>query len=67
RKPITVEVWNSNAVKDQFMGQVVLTADLNDKSGPQKLQLRKRGSQAANEMPGTVTLRVVSARELTAM
>ena len=62
-----LQVWNSNSVKDQFMGQVVLTADLNDRSEPQKLQLRKRGSQAADEMPGTIALRVVSARDLTAM
>ncbi|XP_076130179.1 calpain-5-like [Alosa pseudoharengus] len=67
RKPITVEVWNSNAVKDEFMGQVILPAGLNDPSGLQKLQLRKRGGQAAGEMPGTIILRVASARELIAM
>ncbi|XP_051512776.1 calpain-5-like [Myxocyprinus asiaticus] len=67
RKPITVQVWNSNAVKDQFMGQVVLTASLQDSSDPQKLQLRKRGRAMAEEMPGTISLRVITSRDLISM
>ncbi|XP_070699757.1 calpain-5-like [Pempheris klunzingeri] len=67
RKPITVEVWNSNAVKDEFMGQVVLSASAKDTFDPQKLQLRKRGRQMADEMPGSISLRIVTSTQLTAM
>lgn len=66
RKPITVEVWNSNAVKDEFMGQVVLSGSVDDPSGPQTLQLRKQGEQMA-EMPGTISLRIVTSTQLTAI
>ncbi|KAJ8412436.1 hypothetical protein AAFF_G00127720 [Aldrovandia affinis] len=67
RKPITVQVWNSNAVQDQFMGQVVLAASLKDPTDPQKLQLRKRGPEMADEMPGTISLRVITSSQLTDM
>lgn len=65
RKPITVEVWNSNTVKDQFMGQVVLAGSVTDSNAPQKLQLRKKGSQMADEMPGSISLRIATASKLT--
>ncbi|XP_074528860.1 calpain-5-like [Halichoeres trimaculatus] len=67
RKPITIQVWNSNAVKDEFMGQVVLSGSVKDSTDPQRLQLRKRGRQMADEMPGYISLRIVTATQLTAM
>uniref|UniRef100_A0A3B4U4V2 Calpain 6 n=1 Tax=Seriola dumerili TaxID=41447 RepID=A0A3B4U4V2_SERDU len=67
RKPITVEVWNSNAVKDEFMGQVVLSGLVKDTTDPQRLQLRKRGRQMADEMPGSIGVRIITATQLTAM
>lgn len=65
RKPITVEVWNSNAVKDQFLGQVVLSGLVKDSTDPQRVQLRKRGRRMADEMPGTISLRIVTSTQLT--
>ncbi|XP_035522893.1 calpain-5-like [Morone saxatilis] len=67
RKPITVQVWNSNAVKDEFMGQVVLSGSEKDTTDPQKLKLRKQGQQMADEMPGNIGLRIVTSTQLTAM
>uniref|UniRef100_A0A671YNS3 Calpain 6 n=1 Tax=Sparus aurata TaxID=8175 RepID=A0A671YNS3_SPAAU len=67
RKPITIEVWNSNAVKDEFMGQVVLSGSVKDPSSPQRLQLRKRGRQQADEMPGFISLRICTSTQLTAI
>lgn len=61
------QVWNSNAVKDEFMGQVVLSGSVKDSSDPQRLQLRKRGQQMADEMPGHIGLRIVTATQLTAI
>lgn len=60
-------MWNSNAVKDEFMGQVVLAGAAKDTTDPQRLQLRKRGRQMADEMPGSISLRIVTATQLTAM
>ncbi|KAF7666318.1 hypothetical protein LDENG_00110040 [Lucifuga dentata] len=67
RKPISVEVWNSNAVKDQFMGQVVLSGLVKDTTDFQRLQLRKRGRQMADEMPGTIIVKIHTSTQLTAM
>ncbi|KAJ7996655.1 hypothetical protein DPEC_G00239290 [Dallia pectoralis] len=66
-KPITVAVWNSNAVKDQFMGQVILSGSVKDSANPQRLTLRKSGSAKADEVPGTIALRIVTLAELTGM
>lgn len=60
-------MWNSNAVKDEFMGQVVLSGSPKDSPNPQKLQLRKGGRNAADEMPGSIILKVVTATQLTAI
>ncbi|XP_035482413.2 calpain-5-like [Scophthalmus maximus] len=67
RKPITVEVWNSNAVKDEFMGQVMLSGSVKDTTDPQMLRLRKRGRHMADEMPGSISLRIATSTQLTAM
>ncbi|XP_068600210.1 calpain-5-like [Brachionichthys hirsutus] len=64
RKPITVEVWNSNAVKDEFMGQVVLSGSASDTPDPQRLQLRKQGRHMADEMPGFIFVRIVTSTQL---
>jgi len=61
------KVWNSNAVKDEFLGQVVLPGSVKDEAGPQRLKLRKRGRNMADEMPGTITLRIVTSTQLTAI
>ncbi|KAG9346542.1 hypothetical protein JZ751_006853 [Albula glossodonta] len=62
---IFTDVWNSCTVQDQFMGQVILTASLRDTAELQKLQLHKRGQEIAEEMPGTITLRVITSSHLT--
>ncbi|XP_077361745.1 calpain-5-like [Festucalex cinctus] len=67
RKPLTVQIWNSNAVQDQFMGQVVLSGSAKDTTDPQRLRLRKQGRNMADEMPGSVTLRIVTSTQLTAI
>lgn len=67
RKPITVQIWNSNAVKDQFMGQVMLSGLVKDSTEAQVHRLRKQGSQMADEMPGFISLKIVTATQLTAI
>ncbi|XP_061607092.1 calpain-5-like [Phyllopteryx taeniolatus] len=67
RKPLTVQIWNSNAMQDQFMGQVVLSGSAKDTIDPQRLQLRKQGRNMADEMPGSVNLRIITSTQLTAI
>ncbi|XP_077402369.1 calpain-5-like [Vanacampus margaritifer] len=67
RKPLTVQIWNSNAVQDQFMGQVVLSGSAKDTADPQRLGLRKQGRNMADEMPGSVSLRIITSTQLTAI
>lgn len=67
RKPITVQIWNSNSVKDQFMGQVMLTGSVKDSKEAQVMRLRKQGSQSADEMPGFISLKIVTETHLTAI
>lgn len=61
------QVWNSNSVKDKFMGQVVLSGLPKDSPNPQKLQLRKGGRHTSDEMPGSITLKIVTATQLTSI
>ncbi|XP_064015484.1 calpain-6 isoform X3 [Pogoniulus pusillus] len=51
--PIIIQVWNSNVLCDQFLGQAVLAASPSDPREQQTLQLRGRGSREAAEMPDT--------------
>uniref|UniRef100_A0A8C9R1F8 Calpain-5-like n=2 Tax=Scleropages formosus TaxID=113540 RepID=A0A8C9R1F8_SCLFO len=67
RKPIIVEVWNSNALQDEFMGQVVLTASVQDSAERRNIRLQNRGQDAGDETPGTITLRVITSAQLTSM
>lgn len=59
-------MWNSNAVKDEFMGQVVLPGLENDTTQPQRLRLKKAG-QTSEDMPGSIDLKIVTSTQLTAM
>ncbi|XP_019395947.1 PREDICTED: calpain-6 [Crocodylus porosus] len=58
--PITVQVWNSNILCDQFLGQVLLAASPSDPREQQTLQLQGKGGGEADEMPGHITVKVVS-------
>ncbi|XP_074458175.1 calpain-6 isoform X1 [Larus michahellis] len=62
--PIIVQVWNSNVLCDQFLGQAVLAALPSDPREEQTLQLRGRGSREAAEVPGHITVKVFSSDDL---
>nr|XP_032622890.1 calpain-6 [Chelonoidis abingdonii] len=64
KRPIIVQVWNSNVLCDQFLGQVLLAAHPGDPREPQTLQLRGKGGREADEMPGNLTVKVVSSDDL---
>ncbi|KAM8998051.1 calpain-6 isoform 1-T2 [Ara ararauna] len=62
--PVIVQVWNSNILCDQFLGQAVLAASPSDPREEQTLQLRGRGRRAAAEVPGRITIKVFSSDDL---
>ncbi|NXW82033.1 CAN5 protein, partial [Alopecoenas beccarii] len=62
--PIIVQVWNSNILCDQFLGQAVLAASPSDPREQRTLQLRGRGAQEAIEVPGRITVKVFSSDDL---
>ncbi|KAK2545439.1 Capn6 [Columba livia] len=62
--PIIVQVWNSNILCDQFLGQAVLAASPSDPGEQRTLQLRGRGGQEAIEVPGHITVKVFSSDDL---
>ncbi|XP_018424038.1 PREDICTED: calpain-5-like [Nanorana parkeri] len=63
-KPITVQVWGSKLMCDQFLGQVLLAASPNDPQEEQALQLHNKDGREAEEMPGRVNVKVVSSDDL---
>uniref|UniRef100_A0A8C9TED8 Calpain 6 n=1 Tax=Scleropages formosus TaxID=113540 RepID=A0A8C9TED8_SCLFO len=67
RKPIIVQIWNRNVIQDQFMGQAILEASLKDSDEPQTLRLQKREQESAEAMLGTISVKVVTSRQLTDM
>ncbi|XP_063793380.1 calpain-6 isoform X2 [Pseudophryne corroboree] len=62
--PIAVQVWGSSILCDQFLGQVLLAASPNDPKEEQILQLHNKDGQAAEEMPGRITVKIVSSDDL---
>ncbi|KGL73760.1 Calpain-5 [Tinamus guttatus] len=65
--PIIIQVWNSNVLCDQFLGQALLAASPGDPREEQTLQLQGRGSREAAEVPGRITIKVFSSDDLVAL
>ncbi|MEE6497073.1 hypothetical protein FKM82_002581 [Ascaphus truei] len=63
-EPISIQVWDSNVLCDQFLGQVLLAASPGDTREVQSLQLHGRAGQEAAEMPGRINVKVVSSDDL---
>lgn len=58
------QVWNSKLLSDQFLGQAVLAASPGDAPELQTLRLRGRGGGEAAEVPGHITVKVLSSDDL---
>uniref|UniRef100_A0A673YZX9 Calpain 5 n=1 Tax=Salmo trutta TaxID=8032 RepID=A0A673YZX9_SALTR len=63
-QPILIEVYNHNVLMDSFLGQVSLTSDPGD---PQQVtvHLRDKGNHQDNDLPGTLTVSMVTSNILT--
>lgn len=57
------QVYNHNVLMDSFMGQVTLPGEQGEFQ--QTLHLRDKGNNRDNDLPGTLTIAVVSTTMLT--
>uniref|UniRef100_H0V2U3 Calpain 5 n=1 Tax=Cavia porcellus TaxID=10141 RepID=H0V2U3_CAVPO len=66
-QPITVQIWYYRVLKDEFLGQVQLKAEPDDLQPVHTLHLRGRNSRQPSDLPGTVTVHIVSRASLMAI
>ncbi|XP_078103187.1 calpain-5a [Sander vitreus] len=62
-QPISIELYNHNVLMDSFLGQVTLPAQQGDFQ--QTLHLRDKGDRRDNDLPGTITVVMVTSTVLT--
>lgn len=66
-QPITVQIWNHRVLKDEFLGQVQLKANPDERQTLHTLHLQDRSSGQPNDLPGTVAVNVLSSTSLMAV
>ncbi|CAJ0964403.1 unnamed protein product [Ranitomeya imitator] len=59
------EVWNHNVIKDEFMGQVVLTAEANNQQSQHSLPLQDKSNKSNPQVAGSIQLVLFSSNSLT--
>ncbi|KAM7043443.1 calpain-6 isoform 1-T5 [Acridotheres tristis] len=62
--PVTIQVWHSSLLSDQLLGQAVLAASPAEPREQQRLRLRGRGGGEAAEVPGHISVTVLSSDDL---
>ncbi|NXM52406.1 CAN5 protein, partial [Illadopsis cleaveri] len=62
--PVTIQVWNSSLLRDAFLGQAVLAASPGEPRQQRRLRLRGRGGGDAAELPGHISVTVLSSDDL---
>lgn len=68
RKPkgtIHIEIHNKNVLSDSFMGQVTLTSEPSDPQQQHTVHLRDKGNRQSNDLPGTLSVRLITSSTLT--
>ncbi|XP_063287657.1 calpain-5 [Pelobates fuscus] len=64
-QPIIVQVWNHNVIKDEFMGQVVLSGDPNNQPTQHSLQLQDKSNKENADVSGSLQLVLFTSSSLT--
>lgn len=59
------QIYNKNMIMDTFLGQVILFSDPNERQEQHTLHLRDKGSRQDNDLPGTLTVRLITSTTLT--
>uniref|UniRef100_A0A8B9JN69 Calpain 5b n=1 Tax=Astyanax mexicanus TaxID=7994 RepID=A0A8B9JN69_ASTMX len=65
KEGIHIEIYNKNVIVDTFLGQVTLFSDPNDRQEQHTVHLRDKGSRQDNDLPGTLTVRLITCTTLT--
>ncbi|KAM6946407.1 calpain-5a isoform 2-T2 [Aplochiton taeniatus] len=64
-QPIQILLYNSNVLADSFLGQVTVNADPGDLQQQHTLHLRDKGNRQDNDLPGTITISLLTSSVLT--
>ncbi|NXN03062.1 CAN5 protein, partial [Sylvia borin] len=62
--PVTIQVWHSSLLRDGFLGQAVLAASPGEPRQQQRLRLRARSGGDTAELPGHISVTVLSSEDL---
>lgn len=63
RQPIRIKIYNHNLLADSFLGQVTMPAEQG--SFQQTLHLKGKGDTRDSDLPGTITVAIVTSSTLT--
>ncbi|XP_022098028.1 calpain-5-like [Acanthaster planci] len=66
QNPIVVEIWNSNVVKDQFMGAAVFMAPVDNQPKQYTSPLHGKGRKTDETRPGSISVVVHTTNDLEA-
>ncbi|XP_051953604.1 calpain-5-like [Xyrauchen texanus] len=65
KKPIRIQIYNKNILKDSFMGQVTMSGELSDLQQLHTVHLRDKGNRQSNDLPGFLSVSLVTSDVLT--
>ncbi|XP_062861179.1 calpain-5a [Trichomycterus rosablanca] len=65
KEPIYIQVYNKNVLKDSFLGQVTLNGDVSDLQQDHTLHLRGKGNRQNSDLPGMLSVSVITSNVLT--
>ncbi|KAK3548478.1 hypothetical protein QTP70_013309 [Hemibagrus guttatus] len=65
KERIHVRIYNKNVLSDSFMGQVILTADVSDLQKDHTLHLQGKGSRQTGDLPGMISVSIITSNVLT--
>ncbi|XP_034557645.1 calpain-5-like [Notolabrus celidotus] len=63
KQPITIKIYNHNLLMDSFLGQVTMPAEQG--SFQQMLHLKGKGNSRDSDLPGTLTVAIITSTALT--
>ncbi|XP_047449447.1 calpain-5a [Mugil cephalus] len=64
-RPISIEIYNNNVLTDSFLGQVTLPVEQGQIQ--KTFHLRDKGNRQDNDLPGTITVSIVTSSVLTSI
>ncbi|XP_077987737.1 calpain-5-like isoform X2 [Glandiceps talaboti] len=63
-RPITIQIWNSNLVKDEFMGEAIIMGQADGQAKHFTASLNDKGSKANEKKPGNLSLTMTTSPDI---